>query len=316
MSSAEDIVVLLNGCAQQGMGALWRACWQGGLFVLGVWIVCRLLPRLPAATRYGLWWLACLKLVISLICAAAIPLPLLPPAAEPPMRRAAHVWAEQSVQGRKKTAEHTRGGEAGASALPPGKEAAERRLPRPDADNSGLAPVLRPAPRLSVSTFLLAFWLAGVAVAGVSFFRRCMALQRIVRGARSLADGDVLAQEMACLAAGMGLRRAPRLVASGSVTTPLVIGPVRPVLVFPENLLTMLSPDEWRLALAHELAHVRRGDLWLGLLPAIAQSMFFFFPRQGWLRASRPSRAKRPPICPPWGLRACPPRGTGSFCCE
>jgi hypothetical protein len=39
-----------------------------------------------------------------------------------------------------------------------------------------------------------------------------------------------------------------------------------------------LTPNESSMALAHELAHLRRGDLWLGWLPAIAQRLFFFHP--------------------------------------
>jgi len=36
------------------------------------------------------------------------------------------------------------------------------------------------------------------------------------------------------------------------------------------------------MALAHELAHLRRGDLWLGWVPAIAQRLFFFHPLVAW----------------------------------
>src|SRR5947209_643236 len=55
-----------------------RACWQGGLFILVVWLVCRLFTRLPAAARHWLWWLACLKLIFSLFWATPFDLPILP----------------------------------------------------------------------------------------------------------------------------------------------------------------------------------------------------------------------------------------------
>ena len=32
-----------------------------------VWLACRLFPRLPAAVRCGLWWAACLKLLVGLV---------------------------------------------------------------------------------------------------------------------------------------------------------------------------------------------------------------------------------------------------------
>ncbi|HLV79604.1 MAG TPA: hypothetical protein VKT32_04955 [Chthonomonadaceae bacterium] len=57
--------------------AVWRACWQGGIFLLAVWGLCRLLPRLPAALQCWLWWLACLKLVLGLVALPPISLPLL-----------------------------------------------------------------------------------------------------------------------------------------------------------------------------------------------------------------------------------------------
>ena len=67
-----------------GMG---RACWQGVLFILLVWAVCRFVPRLPAGARCWLWWLACLKLLLGLAWTTPPALPLLPSApraAEPP----------------------------------------------------------------------------------------------------------------------------------------------------------------------------------------------------------------------------------------
>ena len=36
--------------------------------------------------------------------------------------------------------------------------------------------------------------------------------------------------------------------------------------------------DEERMALCHELSHVKRADLWLGLVPAAAERLFFFHP--------------------------------------
>ena len=60
------------------VGTLARASVEGGLFVAGVWLVCRLFPRLPAALRCGLWWAACLKLLLGLAALPAVRLPLLP----------------------------------------------------------------------------------------------------------------------------------------------------------------------------------------------------------------------------------------------
>lgn len=39
-----------------------------------------------------------------------------------------------------------------------------------------------------------------------------------------------------------------------------------------------MADDDLDMALTHELIHLRRGDLWWGLLPALAQHLFFFHP--------------------------------------
>src|SRR5437899_8950541 len=71
------------------ISGLWRASWQGGLFILLVWAACRWLPRLPAAARCWLWWLACLKLLLGFVWVSSLPVALLPAATVPPLALAA-----------------------------------------------------------------------------------------------------------------------------------------------------------------------------------------------------------------------------------
>lgn len=51
---------------------------EGGAVIAGVWLVCRLAPRIPAPVQAGLWWLASLKLLLALAPLPAIDLPILP----------------------------------------------------------------------------------------------------------------------------------------------------------------------------------------------------------------------------------------------
>src|ERR1700686_2530681 len=57
-----------------------QATLLGTLFVLAVWLVCRLSPRLPAGLRCALSGLPCLKLLLGLAWPAPLALPLLPTA--------------------------------------------------------------------------------------------------------------------------------------------------------------------------------------------------------------------------------------------
>jgi hypothetical protein len=55
-----------SGFAPPLLGALWRAGIGGALFTALVWGVCRLVPRLPAQTRFWLWWMVSAKLLLGL----------------------------------------------------------------------------------------------------------------------------------------------------------------------------------------------------------------------------------------------------------
>jgi beta-lactamase regulating signal transducer with metallopeptidase domain len=78
----------------------------------------------------------------------------------------------------------------------------------------------------------------------------------------------------------LGLRHVPRLRVSDAIISPQVTGLWRPVVVLPSE--QVLSSDELAMAMAHELAHLHRGDLWLGWVPAVAQRLFFFHPLVKW----------------------------------
>ncbi len=69
-------------------------------------------------------------------------------------------------------------------------------------------------------------------------------------------------------------------VSPPAIESPQVTGLWRTTVLLPAD--QRLTPEESAMALAHELAHLRRGDLWLVWVPAIAQRLFFFYPLVGW----------------------------------
>jgi Zn-dependent protease with chaperone function len=96
--------------------------------------------------------------------------------------------------------------------------------------------------------------------------------------AASQPVSDALRAEAARLARVLQLRRTPEVRLSDHVLAPQVIGLRRPRVLLPSALIDTLSLDEQRMTLCHELMHVRRRDLALGWIPAIAERLFFFHP--------------------------------------
>jgi len=122
---------------------------------------------------------------------------------------------------------------------------------------------------------VLAVWalavLAQLVVAAVRGHR----LAGVVR--RAMAHDDIRVETLcARRARELGLRRSPRLAVSPEVDSPQVMGLWRPTILLPVD--DRLDDDELDMALMHELAHVRRGDLVLGWVPLLARTLFFFHP--------------------------------------
>lgn len=133
----------------------------------------------------------------------------------------------------------------------------------------------QPGFTMSWAMVLLAVWsvaiLTQLAVAGVRAHR----LSGVVR--RAMPHDDVRVDTLcARRARELGLRRSPRLAVSAEVDSPQVVGLWRPTILLP--LEDRLDDEELDMALMHELAHVRRGDLVLGWVPVLARTLFFFHP--------------------------------------
>ena len=65
---------------------------------------------------------------------------------------------------------------------------------------------------------------------------------------------------------------------SPSISSPMVLGILRPIIAFPTDLVEKLRTDELALILMHELAHVRRWDNLTLLLQRLVSAVLFFHP--------------------------------------
>jgi bla regulator protein BlaR1 len=240
------------------VGTLTRASIEGGLFIAGVWIVCRLLPRLPASLRCGLWWAACLKLLLGLVPLPAVRLPLLPAAMSAAPVADVRPLSIRTVDGA------------------PGRPLTLDPSPVPSPP-----PLLGEGSKIDLrevgAAALVALWIAGLLILCRKAFRQLRYTRWIVRSAEPVREGWVRTA-FAEICERLGIRRAPDLRGSGEVRTPQVTGLAQPVVLIPRSGFERLTPAEVSMTLCHELVHLRRKDLWLGWVPALAHRIFFFHP--------------------------------------
>ncbi|MCR9197110.1 MAG: hypothetical protein NXI04_00535 [Planctomycetaceae bacterium] len=115
----------------------------------------------------------------------------------------------------------------------------------------------------------------------ITRYLRCV---RNIR-ARRVSDFDTLTQPLLeQLCDKLQIRRAPDIIVSDVRWGPAVMGFFRRVIVLPRCLLdttadTDQRPVQWlEPIIAHELLHIRRGDLFAGVLQSVARCLWWFHP--------------------------------------
>jgi DNA-binding beta-propeller fold protein YncE len=76
----------------------------------------------------------------------------------------------------------------------------------------------------------------------------------------------------------IGVRLKADMRISETIPSPAVCGFVRPTVVIPATLVDKLSPEGLKAILIHELAHIKRGDLWVNSIQTFLQVVYFYNP--------------------------------------
>src|SRR5262245_34066799 len=217
-----------------------RASIDGAVFAAAIWILVRLLRSLSPGAKAFLWWCAALKFLVALIWTTPVPLPLLPARPQP--------------------AVVTAGGSSDQSA----------------AITTRAARLLVPGTMPRRSDALLVLWMSGALLSIGLGWRRWRHVRRAI-AASSAAPAEI--REMAAdIASRIHLSRIPDVRLCDAIHTPLVAGLRGPAVLLPTDRFERLGPRGQRMALCHELAHVKRADVWFGAAAALAERLFFFHP--------------------------------------
>ncbi len=219
----------------------------------------RLLRRRPTVV-HGLWLLVLLKLLT------------------PPLIPLSITWS--------------RTGDALPSAVespPPSfTEAEEPATSLPGAHEESVSTQSEPSPAPVAATAfwepaILLVWLSGSlawsALAGVRLLR----FHRLLREANAAPDS--VQQQGRHLAALLGVRRCPPVLLVAAPLSPMLwaLG-FSPRLLVPADLWARLHAEQRDTLLAHELAHLRRGDHWVRRLEFIVLGLYWWHPIVWWAR--------------------------------
>lgn len=262
--------------------------WQVTLLILLVWLLTRWLARNRPHLAHALWLVVLVKCVT-------------PPLWSSPS--GLFCWLQPAVD---ESVDHVSGGRPGSAALSaawhpmekpnrevvvqmnrtavhsaPTDESAAIERARTTHDNAAAMP--NTVVNESVDWFgraaslLVIVWLGGaLCIASTSGWRmlRCW---RMLRSADRVDDPQLEARFLQ-LARRLRIRRRVRLWITCSRVGPAVVGLFRPTVILPAAVIEGKTPAQLEPILAHELLHIRRGDLWIGLVQTLAQALWWFHP--------------------------------------
>ena len=106
--------------------------------------------------------------------------------------------------------------------------------------------------------------------------RRWWQIARLVH--RTSPATKSLAESLEVTRRILGLRRNVSLRFTEQPMSPAVCGLFRPVIILPQTLAEQLPPNQLRAVLLHELAHLKRGDVWVNCAQALLQVVYWWHP--------------------------------------
>ncbi|TWT38555.1 M56 family metallopeptidase [Blastopirellula retiformator] len=123
---------------------------------------------------------------------------------------------------------------------------------------------------------LLSAWLVGVLLfGGRLIFAYAATVWLRTEGARLESSIQTIADQ---ISRRIGFLTTPAIGVSSRIGEAMTLGILQPMVLLPTAWLTELSPDVLEAVIAHELAHIRRGDLWINAAQRVIEALFFYHP--------------------------------------
>ncbi|MBA2114621.1 M56 family metallopeptidase [Bremerella alba] len=152
-----------------------------------------------------------------------------------------------------------------------------------------------------IQPYLMLFWTTGVIVLGLRICISYLGTVWLRRVGLGSIDSDLLVR-YANLATRLNLLHLPPVAFSHRISQALTVGLLRPMVLLPAAWMTEISPEVLEAVLSHELAHIRRQDLWINFLQRVAETIFFYHPVVWWI--STEIRREREVCCDDLAIEA------------
>lgn len=117
--------------------------------------------------------------------------------------------------------------------------------------------------------------------------RTCAGLHYIhrIRNYQVTDPGNEWKQRLLRMKHHLGIGKAVAFMESGLVKVPVAVGFLKPMVLIPIGMISLLPAEQVETILMHELAHIRRKDFIINLLQRFTEAFFFYNPFIAWISA-------------------------------
>ena len=254
----------------------WVQLWQVTMVALVIGMVVRLCCRDRPSLAYALWMLVVVKSIV-------------PPIWSSPTGLFSWALAGSAVAPSPLTRNSVGIGRVPATTAPIGQ------VPNAIANGvEGGSPGNQGLDWARLQRAILSIWATGLALCAAFVFANQAGCWILIRKS-SLEVDEQYSKALAELSGRLDVRRRVHLIVTSRPIGPAVFGLFRPSVLLPEPLLCGKHLEQVELVLAHELIHVRRGDIFVGKLQLVAQLIWWFNPLIWW--ANREACRERERCC-------------------
>ncbi|HKG07947.1 MAG TPA: M56 family metallopeptidase, partial [Pedobacter sp.] len=136
----------------------------------------------------------------------------------------------------------------------------------------------------SNSRIIALIWLLIVVIKSIKLGSNLLELHYL-KTRKIFPAGEYWETRLEQLSKKIGLNKTVKIMQSGIIQVPVVIGHFKPVILIPLGMITAIKPQEIEMMLLHELAHIKRMDFLANMMQHILELLFFFNPAVLWTSA-------------------------------
>ena len=133
-----------------------------------------------------------------------------------------------------------------------------------------------------VLPFISGIWIMGVCLLSGRLIIQCLKVHWY-RRKNVTCEVPGYQELLASAITKLGVKRPVALCASQRISTPILLGHLKPLILLPTALINQLSIEETEAIIFHELAHIKRNDYLIGILQSLLETIFFFHPAFWWM---------------------------------